>query len=613
MIGDSDLSRRKFLTATGGTAAAVAVAGCGNGNDEGNGNGGDSTPTEDEEMEPQSGGTLRLINGTGNGFDPVAVANTASGRVQTQMMENLLTYPDGEAAVENRLATDYSANDDFTEFSFELKEGVQFHNGDEMTADDWVYSWERLAGSPHTIRAGFILDTLGIRHETNEDDNYEPGTLAVTAEDDYTLTFETEEPFASTLEIIAYGSFAVIPENVISENLEDEGTRDNPSNAYQEFHRENPIGTGPFQFGEWNEEETARVEKFGNYHVDGLPYLDEIEWTVIEEPEAIYQTATNGNVDMFNMPDAQYDESLLNIEEEDEGRARGTYGPLQSGSESGTEVNYFRTNEASTFYIAFDMRNTEPALRKAAAYATDQPAFNDNIFKGRDEPAYALTPPPVFPGGAEEYEAFIDENYPYGRSAQISEAQRVMEEAGYGEDNRYELTINSYIGSFEDIANELADRLRSAYVDIEVVPTQFDQIIQKGTDGSLQCYTLGWIADWPAPDNFLQLLYPPNTDVAELGTSALTYVNWSETDTEAKRDAEEAYETILNNASRSDEDVQARAEATRQIEQAIWEDVPIINVAHGNGERFSYNNIHVDEYGVMGSSRQMHDTTWKEQ
>ena len=617
MTGDKCLSRRKFLTATGGTAAAVAVAGCGEGDDSSDGTepGDEMNETgaeTDNEMEIQTGGTLRLINATGNGFDPVAVANTASGRVQSQMMENLLTYPDGEAAVENRLATEFSTNDDFTKFTFQLKQGVKFHNGDEMTANDWVYSWERLAGSPHTIRAGFILDTLGIKHETDED-GYVPGSLAVTAEDDYTLTFETEAPFASALEIIAYKSFAVIPENVIADSLDDEGTREQPSDAYQQFHRENPIGTGPFQLAEWTEEETVRVEKFDDYRVDELPYLDEIEWTVIEEPEPIYQTAVNGNADMFGIPDAKYDDGLLTVEDEGGGRARGTYGPLKSGSESGTEVNYFRTNEASTFYIAFDLRNTEPAVRKAAAYATDQPAFNENIFKGRDAPAYGLTPPPIFPGGAEEYQSFIDENYPYGREGQISEAQRVMEEAGYGEDNRYELTINSYIGSFEKIANELADRLRSAYVDVEVVPTQFKQIIQKGKDGSLQAYTLGWIADWPAPDNFLQLLYPPNTDVEELGDSALTYTSWSEVDTEAKQNAVDAYETILDQASQSEEDVQARADAAKKIEQAIWADVPIINVVHGNGERFYYDDVHVDEFGVMGSSRQMHDTTWKEQ
>jgi len=590
--------------------------GDGNGDGDGDGDGGtdETTTTPDEGMD-KAGGTLRLIAGTGRGFDPVAVANTESGRVQTQMLENLLTYPDGEAAVENRLATDFETSDDFTTFTFTLKEGVEFHNGEEMTASDWIYSWERLAGSPHTIRSGFILGTLGITHETDDEGNYVPGSIGMEAVDDYTLRFTTEEPFASALEMIAYGSFAVVPENVIGDGIgEDvEGTRDSPTDAYQEFHEENPVGTGPFTLDEWTQEETVRVTKFDNYREEDLPYLDEIEWTVIEEPEPIYQTATNGNVDIFGMPSSKYDGDLVNVESEEGARASGTYGPLKSGSEQGTTVNYYRTNEAATFYTAFDLRNTPKAVRQAAAYATDNVAFNEQIFKDRNDPGYMITPPPIFPGGAEAYQEFVDENYPYGRTADIEGAKSVMEEAGYGPDNKYDLTINSYLGPYADLAEQLAQRLRSAYVNVEVVPTQFAQIIQKGMEGSLQAYTLGWIADWPAPDNFLQLFYPPNTNVPELGESALTYVNWHSVDTEAKQNATEAYETILNEASRSDADVQARADAAKTMEQAIWEDVPIIANIHGVAERLSYQNVHVDDFGVMGSSRQMHDTTWKEQ
>jgi len=153
-----------------------------------------------------------------------------------------------------------------------------------------------------------------------------------------------------------------------------------------------------------------------------------------------------------------------------------------------------------------------------------------------------------------------------------------MEDAGYGPDNKYELTINSYQGIFTEMVRGVRDKLSAAHIDATIEPTEFATIIEKGKQGTLQCYTLGWIADWPSPDNFVRLMAPQYTDIAELGDSALTYTNWSELDTDAKQQADEAWSTISGNLEPSDDAQQARNEAYVSIEEANWEDVVLINL-----------------------------------
>lgn len=628
MSDPENMPRRRFLKRTGAAATAVAIAGCG-----GDGDGDSPTTTDDgptDTTEPTNGGTTeetttsqvdtggtmnRIMTGTvRSGFDPVAVANTAAGFLQSQVVENLVTYPDGEPEVEGRLATGYDNNEDYTEFTFELKEGVTFHNGDDFTADDVVYSWERLAGSPHTIRQNFILDILGIEHERNGDGEYVSGSLGVEAVDDTTFRFTTEEAYANSLTMIAYGAYAVIPDGIVGDPSDEVNDEGDPSDQYQEFHTSNLIGTGPFTFGGWTPQESYYVEKNDDYHVEDRPYLDEIQWVIIEQPEAIYQTSVSGDVDVAVIPDSRYSRDKLTIDREEATKKWGTYGPLDSGEMAGENLDWFQTTTASTFYIGFDMGNTPHAVRQAAAHAADQEEFNQSIFKGRDEPAYALTPPPIFPGGAEEYNSFVEENYPYGFEAQISEAQQVMEDAGYSEDDPYELTINSYVGPFATMAEELASRLRSAHMEVEVVPTQFADIIQTGMNGNLQCWTLGWIADWPAPDNFLQLIYPPNTDVSELGPSSQTYGSWGESDNQEFVDqATQGYETIQNNGQPTDAAEEARNQAVLDMELVNWNDVYLIMVTHGTSERFTYPHVNQPPFGLMGQSRQTQEETWLEQ
>ncbi|USZ69722.1 ABC transporter substrate-binding protein (plasmid) [Halorussus salilacus] len=611
MSEKSNMSRRRFLEATGGAASAVALTGTAVGQDTTTESGQDTTTEGGQDTTQEGGGDgdseLNLINSTMTTLDPIEATDTASGTVIQQVFDALMNYPDGAIEVETQLADDYEVSDDFTQYTFQLKEGATYHNGEEVTAQDFVYAWERLAASENSSRAYFVLDSIGIAHETTtetteegeEEESYEPGTLAVEASDDYTLEMELEEPFHATLPMLAYTSFAAVPEGLVDdiEGYDGEMSQD-------EFASESPVGAGPFEFENWATNDEASVTRFDDYH-GSVANVQRVHWNIVEDANARWTYVTNQNADVFQIPTQFYDPNLLSVENtDDQGRETGTYGPVERANDE--TLNYQGVPTINAFYIGFNTDTVEKPARQAAAYAMNQQDVLDQIFKGRGEPSYHFTPPTIYPGGPEEYQSHAEENYPYGyNETQLDQARQVMEEAGYGQNERYSFTMTVYESSdtWEDVAVLLRDQLASAHIDMAVESAPFSTLLERGRNGNLGAYSLGWVMDWPAPDNFLQLLNPPQTDTSQ--AAPISYFNWSDTD--AASSAEEAWATIEENRAPTDEDEQARGEAYVQMEEANWEDIALLPTYHELDQRFSYESVDISAFGAAGTSRQMYN------
>lgn len=585
---DGVVSRRVFLRSTGSVAAATAVAGCGGGGESGAATGSENEGTEEREPDPDA--TLALINSTMTTLDPVASTDTASGTVIGNVFDGLLNYPDGTAEVEALLAADYGTDDDFTTYTFSLTD-AQFHNGDAVTAADFVYSFYRLAFSDNSRRTRFVLDSLGVTQP-------EAGELGVRAVDETTLEIQLEEPFHAVLEMLAYSAFAAVPEGIVGDIEGYEGEM-----AYETFAGSEPIGAGPYEFEDWTQGTSADITRFDDYH-GGDVSNGGIHWDIIEDDQAAYNHAMNRNADVFGVPTPQYEPSKVSVERtDDRGRKHGTYGELRNGR----TANYLAVPEISVFYVGFNTAVVPKPVRRAFAYATDQHLLVDEVFKGRGEPAYHFTPPSIYPGGAEAYEEHARSAYPYGYDEdRLDTARRIMEDAGYGPDNQFRIQWTQYESdTWRQMAGILRDRLASAHIQMEIGQAPFSTLIERGRNGNLEAYTLGWIADWPAPDNFLQLLNPPQTDTSS--DAPVSFINWSTDTGGAAERARRAYETVESNPEPTDSAQGTREEAYLEIEGANWEDVGMLPIYHSLGERFWYDWVDIEPTGGMGGSRQKLD------
>jgi ABC-type transport system substrate-binding protein len=607
MTDNTSVSRRRFLQATGGAASAAAISGCIGG--------GDGSGSDNEKQDK----SFKRINSTMSTLDPVKATDTASGVVIQQLFDGLMNYPNGEIAVEKQLAKEYTVSDDGKTYTFTLKDDAKFHNGDEVTAKDFVYSWERLAGSPNSRRAYFLLSSIGIKHETatvtqegengetQEVSKYKPKSLAISAEDEKTFKVELKSPFHSTLEMAAYTSLAAVPQGSVGDIPGWDGdapkyySADNAdSKKHKKFAKSNPIGAGPFKFDSWKTKSSAKVVRNEEYH-GSTAIVKAVEWTILSDGDARYSHSMEKKSDMISMPTSKYDPNKVNVETTDsKNRKVGTYGDLQNG----LTADYLAVPTINSFYIGMNAENVKEPARKAVAYAMNQQEVVNNIFKGRGEPAYHFTPPGIFPGGAKNYEKSAKENWPYGyNKSMLDKAKSVMEDAGYSKDNKYEFTFTYYASSttWGDLGKQLQSKLKSAHINMNIEKAPFSTLLNRGRKGNLEAYSLGWIMDWPAPDNFLQNAYPPLTDTSD-GAQGL-YVDWE--NTSASEAATEAWEKIEANPAATKEARQKRQEAYLTMESALRTDMVLLPCYHRVDERFLYEWVDWPKFGFAGTSRAM--------
>jgi peptide/nickel transport system substrate-binding protein len=193
-------------------------------------------------------------------LDPHLAVAAGTNEVLFNVFEGLLK-PNEKGELLPALAESYSVSPDGLTYTFKLRSGVKFHNGQTLTSADVKYSYSRLAG----------LDT-GKPLQTSFED-----VKSIEAPDASTVVITLKEHNSSFLTAL---TAAVIP------------------NGYQDSNK-NPIGTGPFKFKEYTPGQHLVVEKFPDYWQKGVPSLDQVEFKIITDPQAGLLALQSGEVDIY--------------------------------------------------------------------------------------------------------------------------------------------------------------------------------------------------------------------------------------------------------------------------------------------------------------------------
>jgi len=513
--------------------------------------------------------TLQLASsGPVQTLDPVNAKGSGAG--YNQYNGTLLNFEDGDLPPVGDLASDFSVSEDGKTYTFQLKEGVRFHDGQELTAQDFVYSWERAAGAEETRNADDIVgDTFTIQHETTDGldgvSAYKPGTLAVEAVDDYTLEFTLESAFTGTLSQLAGGTFAPIPEGSVAYPKDYEqhgldGLMYEGEYGYNEFFStdgDGPFfaGVGPFEVDSWSKGDQIRLSAFDDYHGEG-PQIEAITYTVIGNQSTRFQRFKNKNLDIVGgVPVAEFNPDRRTIESEE-----GTYSVGTYELSNGNTVNYGEAPALDTDYIVFNCARVPKPARQAMALLINQERISNDVYKGLNPPAYHLSPPGAFMGEnpGENYDAHyqdgennqldrFSDGYPYGvGEARIEEARSLMEEAGYTSDEPLEVEFTVFSGdpAFDSISKTLRDKAQAANINISIVKADFGTIIGQALDGSMDMFSLGDGMEWPESDNFLRFI-PPYDEPSGMFTRWTYQVRASDADLGGD-DAETVRQNVYN-------------------------------------------------------------------
>lgn len=235
-------------------AVSVALSGC-----SGDKKGAGSTTENELSKNPVEGGTIKVgISQDLDSLDPHKAVSAGTKEVLFNIYEGLVK-PDSDGNLVGAVAEDYEMSDDAKVYTFTLRDGVKFHNGDEVTAEDVKYSIDRCAdtsnGEP-LVSAYSIVESVNILDEN-------------------TVEIRLTEP---NTEFLAYMTTAIVPKD-----YEDLDTA--------------PVGTGPFKYVSRSPQENVILEKNEDYWGEKA-HLDKVEFKIVADADMLVTNLKGGSIDM---------------------------------------------------------------------------------------------------------------------------------------------------------------------------------------------------------------------------------------------------------------------------------------------------------------------------
>ncbi len=393
-------------------------------------------------------------------LDPAQATDTTSARVLRNIFDRLLDLDD-DLEITSAIAEDWERSDDGLVITFDLRDDIYFHNGEHLTADDVVYTFNRLVDPDTESPRASDYDLLKGYEEVR--DGEADALEGLTAVDDYTVEFEFVKPNTSFLYTLTRADAGIVNQTAI-ESVDD-------------TERE-PLGTGPFKLENWSSDHQLDLDVFEDYYA-GRAYLDEVVLRVIEESSSAFAEYEQGNIYEMaegDLPDGDVQRVLEGTEFEDDKKFNqrlGTY--------------YFGFN---TQVEPFD----DPLVRRALNHAIDKETITEVLRDGIVQPANGIIPEGMI--GYDEDLAGYDYD--------TDKAEELLAEAGYedGLPGTYELAYNTD-EAHQGIAEAVQRNLENIGVDVELLNMEWGSYIEKVDEGDTEIFRLGWVDSDPDPDYFV--------------------------------------------------------------------------------------------------------------
>ncbi|SDI54237.1 glutathione ABC transporter substrate-binding protein [Natribacillus halophilus] len=499
--------RSGYLTGAA-LATAFLLAACTDDSEVDEGENGEETENGEEEEEatgePQEGGDLSIaIQGEPVSMDPHGSNDVPSAKARSLMYETLVTQDPENFDLETEgLAESYEQTDDNT-WVFELHEGVTFHNGEELTADDVVATFERVLDEEMASEAAFLFEMI---------ENIE-------AIDDYTVEFTTEFPFAPLPSHLAHDAAGIISETAIEEDEAGELNLDIEA-----------VGTGAFEFEEWEEGSSLTVSKNDDYWGEEAN-LDSVTYEIVGE-------------DLTRIGMLENNETHVADEIEP------TLTDQVEGLEDATLLNEPSLNMS---YISFNTQEEpfdDPLVRQAITMAVDNEVLVEGVYEGYGEPAYGPINELVF-----GYDDSLDD-----LGYDPDEAEALLAEAGYEDGFETTLWMNDESAVREQTAELVQDQLSDIGIDVSIENVEWGAYLDQTAEGEHEMFILGWNTVTADADYGMYSLFHSDNFGAP-GNRAF-YEN-------------EEVDELLDEA-RQETDEQTREELYAELQQILVDDAPMI-------------------------------------
>lgn len=432
-------------------------------------------------------------------FIPTFTADQYSSRIVSQIFEPLLTYEGPDLEVVPAVAESYSVSDDGTEYTFKIRKGVLFHDDpcfkDKerfLTAADVKFTLELACSGLQTNQVSYLLknriEGANEFFEKSKQSMPKSGVSGIKLVDDYTIRIKLNSEISSFERIIAHVGLGIISKVAYE--------------AYSKDVNNHPIGSGPFALESKNDEKIVlnrhpeywKKDEFGNQ----LPFLERVILTYSQNKRSELMAFRKSEVDMvLEIPVDEINNILGSLKDAQEGKNI----KHKVDTKKSLNVNYVATAVESDEF-------SDVQVRQAFNHAINRTEIVDKYLQGE---GWAAT------------KGFVPEMADYendkitGPEYNPEMARTLMARAGYPNGKGFptlDFYVNGKEGSSEHVsAKAVAKQLKDVLnVNLTIKLCTIEERRAAVENGTAKIWRAGWIADYPDPDNFLNLFYGGNAN-----------------------------------------------------------------------------------------------------
>ncbi len=399
------------------------------------------------------------------------------------MFDQLLRKNPYTLELEPNLLTDFpEISEDGTLFTFELKQGVKFHDGTELTAKDVQYTFSRFFDPDSGNLNGYMANMIkGADEMLKSETNGKIDMLdSITIIDDYHFTIELSYGYTAFQSILAVAPLGIVPMDA----CEAAGDR---------WGIDTLIGTGPFKMESFNPNNELVLVRNEEYH-GNVPKLAGVEFINMDANTALIEWEA-GTIDVCAVGTDLVDGYLDNPEYTDN---------VQFVEYVGIHALIFNQGMKP-----FD----DQRVRLAVGLATDTQSLCDGYFQGHMRPAKSFLPAGI-PGYDDSLPAL---EYNPERSKEL------LAEAGYPDGITFTTTVTEG-SSFEKIYQVLQEQYRQVNITMEIEKVDAAGWFDKRSTGHVQFFMNNWYADFTDPDNFFYTMF--HSSVADFFSNGMVDPEW---------------------------------------------------------------------------------------
>lgn len=351
-------------------------------------------------------------------------------------MYNYLFKKEEDGEIVPELVDTFDNIDDLT-WEFTLKEGITFHNGDELTADDVKFTLERVA-----------------RDDSLREYSHYKQIEEVEVIDDYNFIIKTTDPEPILLNRLSRVGSSILPKDYIEKH------------GWEHFYEE-PIGTGPFKFVEWKKDNEIVYEVYDDYYEGKVEDWDTLIFRVVPEDSTRVAELLTGGVDLaLNMPDHEWD------------RIDNNDGTTTASTLSQRVIMYLLRVDDE--YATSDIR-----VREAIDLAIDNEALTEGVLGGGGVPVRTRITPANTGANEDLYDTF---NYDPER------AKELLAEAGYADG--LEITLHGANGQYtkdRDVQEMVAGMLAEVGITVNLDLMESSSLSElRSSDGYKEGFFVGY-------------------------------------------------------------------------------------------------------------------------